>query len=146
MRSSRATVWRLAVMSNSSAIQRIKSHRRQRTVPSTSNCGPLSTKAAKARRCRSLRSGLRPGALPLIKPSTPWALKRNTQSRTICKPTPPKRATSLRLRHHRSAIRPEDDAYRPHPYAVLLASEDHRRKSQIAMLLLVPSKTSGFKW
>lgn len=37
-----------------------------------------------------------PEALRSISPSDPSALKRTTQSRTICSPTPPARAASLR--------------------------------------------------
>jgi hypothetical protein len=39
---------------------------------------------------------LTPGALPVKRPSGPLALKRTTQSRTICTPTPPIRAASGR--------------------------------------------------
>jgi hypothetical protein len=37
-----------------------------------------------------------PGALPVKRPSGPLALKRTTQSRTICTPTPPIRAARAR--------------------------------------------------
>ena len=42
------------------------------------------------------RSGREPGARPVTSPCGPRALKRTTQSRTICKVTQPIRAASLR--------------------------------------------------
>jgi hypothetical protein len=41
-------------------------------------------------------TGGAPGAVPFKRPSGPSALKRSTQSRTICNPTPPIRAASER--------------------------------------------------
>ena len=52
---------------------------------------------ASAARCSAFRVGALPGALRSISPSGPSALKRSTQSRTICSPTPPTRAASVRV-------------------------------------------------
>ena len=62
----------------------------------TAGIGPLSTAAASACRCASFSRRDGPDALRSIKPSGPAALNRTTQSRTICSPTPPIRAASLR--------------------------------------------------
>ncbi len=49
--------------------------------------GPLSTRASKASRWWALSLQTFPGALPSTRASGPWALKRTTQSRTVCSPT-----------------------------------------------------------
>jgi len=51
--------------------------------------GASSTILAKLRRCASFSSGVFPGALRLTNPLGSTALKASTQSRTVCKPTPP---------------------------------------------------------
>lgn len=70
---------------------------RQRTTPWIAGIGPLSTISTSARRWASLSRDRLPGALPSSRPSGPRALNRTTQSRTICKPTPPIRAAAVRL-------------------------------------------------
>src|SRR5215212_7067464 len=54
--------------------------------------GPCSTMARRAARWVSFRIARRPGALPLISPAGPCAVKRTTQSRTLCRVTQPTRA------------------------------------------------------
>src|SRR5580692_7473657 len=58
--------------------------------------GPSSTTCRNTWRWLSSRMLGAPGALPFKRPSGPLALKRTTQSRTICTPTPPVRAASER--------------------------------------------------
>jgi hypothetical protein len=70
---------------------------RQRTTPWMAGIGPLSTMRARARRCSSFSFEGLPGALPSISPAGPSALKARTQSRTVCSPTPPIRAASVRV-------------------------------------------------
>jgi hypothetical protein len=69
---------------------------RHRTTPWIAGTGPLSITAASAARCTSFSRDGRPGALPSISPSGPRALNRITQSRTICRVTPPIFAASVR--------------------------------------------------
>src|SRR5438067_1961715 len=58
--------------------------------------GPIPTICINACRFTSLRSGALPSALPFTKPEGPSALNASTQSRTVCNPTPPIRAASVR--------------------------------------------------
>jgi hypothetical protein len=86
----------LIEMRNSSNTHCARSISRQRTTPCTAGIGPLSTIARNACRRSSLSSGVLPGALPSIRPAGPSTLKASTQSRTVCNPTPPILAASLR--------------------------------------------------
>ncbi len=93
---SRPTVVSLSEMPNSSQIQCARSASRHRTTSWMAGIGPRSTISARARRRASSSLGLLPGALPSSSPAGPRALKRSTQSRTVCRPTPPTRAASVR--------------------------------------------------
>jgi hypothetical protein len=87
----------LADTRNSSQSHCTRSIRRQRTTPSRQGSGPASTTRASAARCSAVNVGALPAALRSIRRSGPSALKRSTQSRTICSPTPPNRAASVRV-------------------------------------------------
>jgi hypothetical protein len=69
---------------------------RQRTIPSTAGLGPASTIRFKASRCSRFKRGRWPDALPSIRPAGPCALNAATQSRTVCRCTPPISAAALR--------------------------------------------------
>src|SRR5207302_458560 len=62
----------------------------------TAGIGPLSTISSNACRCAWVSSGALPGALPFTRPGGPSALNASTQSRTVCSPTPPIFAASVR--------------------------------------------------
>ncbi len=59
--------------------------------------GPEGLIVSKASRWWVLSLQIFPGALLSVRPSGPWALKRTTQSRTVCSPTPPTRAALVRV-------------------------------------------------
>jgi hypothetical protein len=69
---------------------------RVRLAPWTAGIGPLSIISLRRCRCSSLKIEGWPGALPSRSPSGPWALKRSTQLRTVCRPTPPISAAWVR--------------------------------------------------
>jgi hypothetical protein len=92
----RPTVVSSSEMPNSSHIHCDRSFNRQRTTPWIAGIGPLSTMPANARSWSSSSLKGLPSALPSINPSGPRALNRKTQSRTVCRPTLPIRAASVR--------------------------------------------------
>jgi hypothetical protein len=85
------------LMWNSSQTHWQRSMIRHRTTPCTAGIGPLSITAASAARCLASRRDGWPGALRSTSPCGPYALKRSTQSRTICRVTPPIAVASVRL-------------------------------------------------
>jgi hypothetical protein len=95
-RSSRPTVVSLTDTPKFSQSHCTRSISRQRTTPSRQGVGPSSTARASAARSAGPSTGALPGAFRSIRPAGPSALKRTTQSRTICKVTPPIRAASVR--------------------------------------------------
>ena len=102
-RSSRLTVAMLTETRNASQSHCARSISRQRTTPSRQGWGPASTICASAARWSDVSVGRLPGALRSTRPAGPSALKRTTQSRTICSPTPPIRAASVREPPSRTA-------------------------------------------
>src|SRR6266851_3666117 len=95
-RNSRLSVCLLIEMRNSSNTHCARSINRQRTTPWIAGIGPLSTIRNRAWRCSLFNSGGLPGALPSTRPDGPRRLKASTQSRTVCSPTPPILAASVR--------------------------------------------------
>jgi hypothetical protein len=92
----RPTVVSSSDISNSSHIHCARSFKRQRTMLWIAGIGPLSTISANARRWSALSFGRLSSALPSTKPAGPRGLTRNTQSRTVYRPTPPIRPASVR--------------------------------------------------
>ena len=101
-RSSRASVCLDTVSPNSSRTHWHRSITRQRTTPRTAGIGPSSTAFIRAARCRSSSNERGLGALPPIRPSGPRSFSLSTQSRTICKVTPPIAAASVCVGRRRS--------------------------------------------
>jgi hypothetical protein len=86
----------LIAIPNSVKIHCAKSISRQRTTPSTAGSGPASTIRFSTWRCSGFNSGRWPGALPSINPEGPCPLNAATQSRTVCRCTPPIAAAAPR--------------------------------------------------
>src|SRR5258708_2289127 len=75
---------------------RCRSAHRQRTTPSFSGSGPVSTSSRNTSRCSADNFGRRPVGLTLIRPSGPVSLKRWAQSRSVWRSMPPIRAAVAR--------------------------------------------------
>jgi hypothetical protein len=86
-RSSRPGVIAPTPIRNSSQSHCTKSYSRHRTIPWTAGVGPLSIRAS-----RWWALSLQTRRLAVDRAFGPWALKRTTQSRTVCSPTPPTRS------------------------------------------------------
>ena len=120
-RSSRLNVWRVTDRPNSSQTRCARSISRQRTTPCAAGIGPVSTCSASRARCSSFRVADLPGALRVARPSGPSALKRSTQSRTICSVTPASFAASLLL----PAVQDQRDRQQTADLTVISASARH---------------------
>ena len=88
---------------NVSAMTRLRSTRRQRTTPSRSRSGPASTILANVANCSADRRDFGPSVQLSKRPSGPAALKRCTQSRSVCRSIPPILAASPRSLPSRTA-------------------------------------------
>ena len=71
--------------------------RRQRTTPSTSGSGPVSTIAESSLICSCVKSRGRPAPERCFRPSGPSSLKRCAQSLSVWRSIPPTFAASVRL-------------------------------------------------